>query len=427
MRLSPSLTAYRLTSAALSPLAKPWLEARARAGKEDQARLSERFGISQTPRPAGVVAWLHAASVGEAKVALQAAGALLAARPELRVLITTGTATSAAIVQKTAPAGVIHQFAPLDMASAVRRFLQHWRPQIAVFAESELWPNMLIEAQRAGVKLTLINARLSPKSLAGWARMPASARALLGCFSVILAADQETADGLGRLAGAPVSMLGNLKLAAEPLPVDGAAADRLRAAIAGRQVWLAASTHPGEDEIVLRAHERLRQSRPEALLIIAPRHPERGAAIAALAGGASRRSAGALPGANEAVYVADTIGEMGVLYAVCPVSMLCGSLLPELRGHNPVEPLLLGSATLHGPYVESFASVFAALSGVDGLTLAQGAGGVAAAVGQALDDPAAAAGKTARARAIIAAAAPALTQTRDALLALLPERDDATA
>jgi 3-deoxy-D-manno-octulosonic-acid transferase len=427
MSLPPGLTAYRLAAAALSPFAKAWLTRRAAAGKEDPARLGERFGVASAPRPPGRLVWLHGASLGEVKVALMAAESLRAQRPGLNLLITSATRTAAALAEAQAPKGAVHQYAPLDRGDAVARFLAHWRPDLGVFAESELWPNMLLGAHGASVKLALINARLSDKSLTGWARTPDSAARLLACFQLIAAADARTATGLTQLSRRPVEMYGNLKLAAQPLPADPAKLAALAAAIGGRPVWLAASTHPGEDEIALSAHALLRETQPKALLIIAPRHPDRANAIAALANQPPRRSRGDLPHPEHSVYLADTIGEMGLLYRTAPVTLLCGSLLPHLRGHNPIEPTALGSVTISGRHVDSFKDTFDALDRVLAIRFVDTADKIAAQVGGVWAAPDAARIFLARGQALIAKGAPALARVCTDLLTLLEARTHAPA
>jgi len=359
MSLPFSMNVYRAVTAIAAPLTGPLLRWRARNGKEDSARLGERFGRTLAQRPAGTLVWLHGASVGETRVLMQVQAALAARRPDVSFLFTSGTRTSAGLFARPI-ARAIHQYVPLDRVAVAQRFLAHWRPDIAVFAESDIWPNLIEETARSGAKLALVNARISPRSLASWARTPGTARHLLGRFSAILAADPRTAEGVSKLTGRVVEAPGNLKLAAPPPSYDPASLASARADIGNRPVWLAASTHPGEDEIVLGAHEQIRAAYPEALLIIAPRHPERGEAIAKLAGKAPRRSTSDRIG-DAPVFIADTMGELGLFYALSPVSLVAGSLLPELKGHNPVEPAKLDSAILTGPHVESFADTFADL------------------------------------------------------------------
>lgn len=378
MSLPLALHLYRAATGAIAPLTGPLLDWRARQGKEDAARLGERFGRTSAPRPRGTLVWLHGASVGETRVLMQVREALAARRNDLSFLFTSGTRTSASLLA-TPPKHAVHQYVPLDRVDVARRFLAHWRPDLGVFAESDLWPNLIEEAGSGGVKLALVNARISPRSLASWGHTPDMARHLLKHFSVILAADARTADGIGALTGRSIDAPGNLKLAAAAPVVDPAALSSLKHEIGLRPVWLAASTHPGEDEIVLEAHARIRAKYPDALLVIAPRHPERGAAIAALAGGAPRRSANDAIGASS-VFIADTIGELGLFYALAPVSLVAGSLLPHLKGHNPVEPAKLKSAILTGPHVESFADTFAELLAAKGAVTVHDADALAAIV-----------------------------------------------
>lgn len=375
MSLPFSMNVYRAVTAMAAPLTGPLLRWRAGAGKEDIARLDERFGRTNAPRPAGTLIWLHGASVGETRVLMQIHAALAAQRPDVSFLFTSGTRTSAGLFTKPLTRA-IHQYVPLDRVAVAQRFLAHWRPDVAVFAESDIWPNLIEETARSGAKLALVNARISPRSLASWTRTPETARHLLGRFETILAADPRTAEGITRLTGRAVEAPGNLKLAAPPPAVDPASLAAARAEIGDRPVWLAASTHAGEDEIVLAAHDQILAAHPDALLVIAPRHPERGEAIARLANGAPRRSSrdgfGAAP-----VFIADTIGELGLFYALAPVSLVAGSLLPELKGHNPVEPVKLDSAVLTGPHVESFADTFADLVAAHGAVMVPDADAIA--------------------------------------------------
>ncbi len=420
MKTPLGLGAYRGVSAALSPLAGPLLRWRARAGKEEAPRLGERFGVASASRPAGPLVWLHGASVGEARVLLALIAALGEARPDLNFLITTGTTTSAADIAAAPRPRLIHQYAPLDTPAAAKRFLAHWRPDLGVFVESELWPNLLRSAKDSGVKLALVNARLSEKSLANWGRFAASAAYLLACYDRIFAVDRATAVGLSRFTPTRVEAIGNLKLAAPAPRVDEPFLAKLRAESGGRRLWLAASTHDGEEEIALAAHALLpRETRP--LLIIAPRHPVRGEAIAALAGGAPRRSQGAGIGEG-GVYVCDTIGELGALFTLAPVTLMGGSLLPTLRGHNPIEPAKVGSAILSGPFVQSFADLYRDFFAAGAARKVDRAAAVAEAVNALWSDEQTRAAQIAAARALAADGGVAVTRTMEALLALLEKR-----
>lgn len=412
------LRLYRAATTMLRPLATPLLAWRAHAGKEDAARLPERFAHAAVARPRGTLIWMHGASVGETRVLLQLHAALTARRSDLSFLFTSGTLTSAGLLA-TPPAHALHQFAPIDSVGVARRFLAHWRPDLAVFAESDLWPNLIEEAAHAGVKLALVNARMSAKSLASWGRSPQTAAHLLKRFDLILAADTRTADGLGALVGRAIDKPGNLKRAAAAPTYDEAALQTARAACGSRPVWLAASTHAGEDEIVLDAHASLRAQRPDALLIIAPRHPDRGAAIAALAGDAPRRATGAQIG-DGPIYIADTMGDLGLFYALAPVALVAGSLLPTLRGHNPVEPAQLDCAILTGPHVDSFADIYAELLVEDGATQVHDAASIADAVQALWTDTARREKSVSAARAFAARGADALAKTVAALEQLLP-------
>ncbi len=351
------LTLYRGASWLLGAGAGAWLAQRARRGKEDPARIGERFARYTQPRPTGKLVWLHAASIGESGVALTLIEGLAAQRADLSFLISTGTRTSAELVARRGPPRTIHVYAPLDRIDVVQRFFTHWRPDVGVFVESEVWPNLILEAQARKTPLALVNARMSPKSLRQWRGMPAAARRLLEAFSFVSAADARTARALTELRGSPVPELGNLKLAAPAPQADVQTRAALAAELGARKVWLAGSTDAGGGEFALDAHEMLRRTFPDAVLVIVPRHPIRGADISELGGGAPRRSQHAAIG-GAPIYVADTLGELGVFYELAPVSLVAGSLLPHLKGHNPVEPAKIGSAIVTGPYVESFQDLF---------------------------------------------------------------------
>ncbi len=424
MSFSPLLAFYGAATRLLGPFARFWLSARARKGKEDAARLDERFGRYPRARPAGTLIWLHAASVGESSVALALIEALAARDPSLSFLVSTGTRTSADLVARRAGPRTTHVYAPLDRSNAVARFLGHWTPDLGVFVESELWPNLILAAQARRIPLALVNARMSPKSLARWQSWRAAGRRLLGAFAYVSAADGRTAEALTAVRGEAVPQLGNLKLAIAPLRVDDGARETLAQDIGQRPLWFAASTHPGEDAMVLTAHAELRRTFADALLIIAPRHPERGAAVATLAGNAPRRSRfepiGAAP-----VYVADTLGELGVFYDLAPVALVAGSLLPELKGHNPIEPAKLDCAILSGPYVESFQDLFETLIEADAATITANAEEIATAVSELWRNESVRVAQVLAARAIVDRGATALDATIAQLTAILSPRASA--
>jgi 3-deoxy-D-manno-octulosonic-acid transferase len=357
--VSFGLALYRTATALLEPAAAPVLRGRAKRGKEDAGRLRERLGHASHPRPAGPLIWLHAASVGESQSLLPLIERLRAERPGVAVLVTSGTVTSAELLAKRLPKGAIHQFSPVDAPGVARRFLNHWRPDLAVFVESELWPNLLLGAKARGAGLALLSARITEESATGWRRAPAAARKLLGCFDLILAQDAASAERLEWMGG-HVAGVANLKLVGEPLAADARAAAALRKAVGRRAVVLAASTHPGEEELVAAA------TPSNALLIVAPRHPDRGEAVAASLRGmgltTARRAGGEpLTGRTQA-YVADTLGELGLLFGVADVAVMGGGFAPGIGGHNPLEPARLGVPVVSGPQAFNFAEVYAALA-----------------------------------------------------------------
>jgi 3-deoxy-D-manno-octulosonic-acid transferase len=355
------LQAYRYATMALAPIVPLALKRRAARGKEDRDRMAERLGYAGRERPEGQLVWIHGASVGECQAALPLIDALLKETGR-SVLVTSGTVTSAKLMAERLPPRALHQFAPVDTPSAITRFLDHWQPNIGLFVDSEIWPNILAKAHARSIKLALINGRLSARSFAGWRRFRRSARKLLANYDVCLAQDAETAARLTALGAPRVEITGSLKADAPPLPADPAKLDAMRAAIGARPVLLAVSTHPGEDETILPAHDALRRRFPDLLTIIAPRHPERGADIAMLSGTrpVKQRSNGELPDASTAVYVADTMGELGLFYRLAPSAFIGGSLVPH-GGQNPLEAARLHCAVMTGPHTENFTPAYAAI------------------------------------------------------------------
>ena len=426
MSFSPALALYRALSWIAGAGASVWLSSRGRRGKEDVSRVGERYARYTQARPAGALVWLHAASIGESGVALTLIDALAARDQSLSFLLSTGTRTSAELVARRDLPRTTHVYSPLDRPDVVRRFFDHWRPNLGVFVESEVWPNLILEAHARHTPLALVNARMSPKSLQQWRSLPAAARQLLNAFAFVSAADARTATALTELRGKTVSALGNLKLAAPAPRIDPQARATLAAEIGARPVWLAASTHQGEDVIALNAHEVLLKAFPDALLIIAPRHPERGEDISQLASGAPMRSRGqAFTGVPR--YIADTLGELGALYDLAPVSLVAGSLLPHLKGHNPVEPARIGSAMITGPYVESFEDLFDDLFAAGGAVKAANAEELARVIERLWSDETARARQVEAARAVTAKGADAAEHTVTALQTLLPARAETRA
>jgi 3-deoxy-D-manno-octulosonic-acid transferase len=388
---------WALIASLLAPLLPFYLRRRVAKGKEIAERLAERQGHGAA-RPAGRLIWCHAASNGETLSLLPLMEALAKQDHALSFLVTTGTVTSARLLEQRLSPELAprtqHRFLPLDVPRWVARFLEGWRPDLAVIVESEIWPNMLAAANRQGVPLALINARMSARSARGWGWVSGFARALLGRFALLLAQTEADAARFAALAGRPVPCWGNLKYAAPPLPADPAELARLTLAWEGRPVWLAASTHPGEDEIILAAHRLLAPDQPGLLTVIVPRHPQRGPDIAALAADlpVARRGAGQEAGQGVAVYVADTLGELGLFYRLARVALIGGSLVPH-GGQNPLEAARLGCPIITGPHHFNFGEIITRLSAAHALVETPDGPGaaqaLAATLSRLLADPAA--------------------------------------
>jgi 3-deoxy-D-manno-octulosonic-acid transferase len=420
-----SLRAYRVLTRLAVPLAPLILAWRTRRGKEEPDRRPERYGLASAPRPMGFLAWFHAASVGEANAALPVIETIAAERPEVRMLLTTATVTSARLARTRLPKGVLHQYVPLDNQTYVQRFLRHWRPDLAVLVESEIWPNLVLETKAAGIPLLLINGRMSASSYKRWRRRPGLSRPLFSSFDLVLAQNDSLAERFAQLGVAHALDVGNLKADAPPPPADLPGRRKLAAALSGRTVWLAASTHPGEDGLVAVAHLKMKSARPDLLTIIVPRHPERGPLIAEQLKTANisvaLRSEGKLPGPDTDIYVADTIGELGLFYTLSPVAFVGGSLVPR-GGQNPVEAIKLGAAVLTGPNWQNFRDSYSELLKAGGCQEVTDAASLADAALALLDDAAARAAMTGRASSAIAAMSGALTRTLAELERFLPPR-----
>ena len=415
--------AYRTATGLLAPVLPFYIAYRRRRGQEEAARLGERRGIAGAPRPDGPLVWLHGASIGETASVLPLIDRLASVRPDAAVLVTSVTRTAAAVLARRLPQGAIHQYFPLDRTAWVRRFLNHWRPDLALWIESELWPNMLRELRAQSVPAALLNARMSPASFDRWRRFPRFARQLLGSFEIAFAQDAEHADRFRRLGAEPVRNPGNLKYAAQPLGADETALEAVLDAVADRPVWLAASTHPGEEAAVAYAHEALRHSHAGVLTLLAPRHPERGDEIEALLSArnglaVARRSRGELPGAATEVYLVDTLDELGLFYRVAEAAFVGGSLVPH-GGQNPLEPARLGTALVHGPAMFNFTEIAAELAAAGGARRVADRDELVAAIGLLLSDDEARREQTARAAAVASARGGVLDEVIDALSPLL--------
>jgi 3-deoxy-D-manno-octulosonic-acid transferase len=385
-----TLRFYRRLSAVAVPLAPVLIKRRLKQGKEDPARVGERRGMSADIRPDGPLVWIHGASVGEVLAAAALIERLRALN--MRILLTSGTVTSAAIVAKRFPADIIHQYVPYDSPRYVARFLDHWRPSLALFIESDLWPNLILSSAARRLPMVLINGRMSHRSFPRWRRINTTISALLGRFDVCLAQSQVDADRFAALGSRNVITTGNLKLDVPAPPADAGKLERLMSVTRGRPIIVAASTHPGEEEMLVATHRALASFFPSLLSVIVPRHPDRGEAIAREIAAAGLqiglRSREQLPTATTDIYVADTMGELGLFYRLSPIVFMGGSLVPH-GGQNPIEAIKLGASIVHGPHVFNFTDVYEALDNAGGARQADSEAALVKQFGQLLADPAA--------------------------------------
>jgi 3-deoxy-D-manno-octulosonic-acid transferase len=414
--LPMTLRLYRKLSAAVVPFAPALINRRLKKGKEDPARVDERRGISEDIRPHGPLVWIHGASVGE----VMAAAALIERLRALhmRILLTSGTVTSAAIVAKRFPADIIHQYVPYDSPRYVARFLDHWRPSLALFIESDLWPNLILSSAARRLPMVLINGRMSHRSFPRWRRMAGTISALLGRFDICLAQSEIDAERFAALGSRNVVTTGNLKLDVPAPPADPAKLERLLTMTRGRPIIVAASTHPGEESILLEAHRTLARFFPSLLTVIVPRHPHRGEAIARTIPAArlhvALRSREELPTATTDIYVADTMGELGLFYRLAPIVFMGGSLI-EHGGQNPIEAVKLGASIVHGPHIFNFSDIYDALDSAGGARSADTVETLVKQLGQLLADPVARESSVAAAADVVGELGGALDRTLVAL------------
>ncbi|MEM7198531.1 MAG: 3-deoxy-D-manno-octulosonic acid transferase, partial [Pseudomonadota bacterium] len=322
-----------------APFIKGYLRYRIAIGKEDAIRYKERYGASNMPRPKGVLIWFHAISIGEASATLPLIARILEKYPYCHILVTTGTRTSATIMAEKLPARAIHQYAPWDHGEWVARFLDHWQPQCALWMEAEFWPNMLNYMR--GIPIALINGRVSNRSAARWQRYARPMlRAMLQSFSLILTSDDDDAARLRSLGAQNIKPIGNIKNASMPLSADRQQLDKLWDSLGERPVWVAASTHPEDEAIIMKAHAQIIELYPDALCIIVPRHPVRGPEIGAIAKTYQHhyrlRSKGEVFCHSDTVYIADSLGELGLFYRLAPIAFI-GGTMGDRGGHNALE------------------------------------------------------------------------------------------
>lgn len=372
------------------PLLKLYLMKRRFRGKEHPARFAEREGVASQPRPDGKLIWCHAASVGESLSLLALVQHFVKTYPAVHVLVTTGTVASAELITKRLPAHAFHQFMPVDRPSWVGRFLDHWKPDLAIWTESELWPAILEQIHKRKIPAALVNARMSEGSYQKWQIAPALIRDVLSAFDVCLTQNPAEAERLQKLGAKNVCVGGNLKYASDMLPCAAEKLAALQKVMGDRPVWMAASTHQGEEEMIMRVSAVLREKFPDLLTIIVPRHSKRGGEISDICRQAkisySRRTSGVLPSAGDAVYIADTMGELGVFFSAVKICCMGGSFVP-VGGHNPIEPAHFGCAILYGPHMQNFKTVQADFDSQKAALSCQGAGDLAENVNRLLSAP----------------------------------------
>lgn len=397
------LSAYRAVSTVLQPFGATLLRHRLQRNKEDPTRYRERLGHASLPRPKGSLVWLHAASVGEAQSVLRLITRLKLRDPSSNILITSGTVTSADMLADRLPDGVLHQFSPLDLPAATRRFIDHWRPDLAIWIESELWPNLIGDMSSTGNPLVLINGRMSSRSFGRWRHIPAAARRMLAHFSLVLSQNEDSAERFRQLGAPEVRSEGNLKYAADPLPADPVDVAALKSSIGERPFWLSASIHPGEDEITAAVHERVRTTHPELLTIVAPRHPARATEMSVRFTTRNlnvvQRSEGQPLLNTTSVYVADTIGELGLFYSLEGPVFVGGSLVPH-GGQNVLEPARFGRCILSGPHTTNFSDVIGDMRDGDAVIEVESGDELAAALSRLLTHKSEAATLGARAQQV---------------------------
>ena len=380
-----SLSWYRHATTLIKPLLGIYLAFRKQKGKEDVARFHERLGLPKKERPKGQLLWIHGASVGETLSVLPLVDALLARYPRLHVMITSGTVTSACLLEKRLPERAFHQYIPIDCFPYVRRFVKHWRPDVVFWLESEFWPNILSVIDEQKIPLILLNGRVSDKSFANWKKYPRLSAQIQNMFVESLGQTEQDAARLAVLGAKNARCLGNLKCAARPLPYDVQEYKSLSLQVGDRPCWVAASTHKGEEKAVLAVHQQLKKKMGKLLTIVVPRHPQRGEEIEKLFRKArlkvNRRSLGEKITSQTDVYLADTIGELGLFYKLASVAFVGGSLI-SFGGQNVLEPAKLGKAVVTGPHTRNFKEIVDRAQAAEALTVVKDKDELADVVGQ---------------------------------------------
>ena len=349
------LMLYRCAGAAAYPLIGSYVAWRVAKGKEDKSRSRERYGITERERPQGPLIWVHAASVGETIAVVPLVESIL--DYGVNIVLTTGTVTSAKVAAERLGDRIIHQYVPLDLKPAVSRFLVHWRPDLAIIAESEIWPMTILELGARHVPQVLVNGRLSDRSFASWKKRSNIAEALFENLAHVVAQSEVDGERFRQLGARPVSVSGNLKVDTRPPPVDEKELRALRQQIGGRPTWAAVSTHEGEEAVAAEVHTMLTARHPGLLTIVVPRHPDRAEVLVQQFDGmglkVARRSAGEPVEPDTAILLGDTIGEMGLYLRLTEIAFV-GRSLTSQGGQNPLEPAMLDTAVLSGRNVQNF-------------------------------------------------------------------------
>ncbi len=353
---------YRLFYFLLSPVLVVLFAVRLFSKKEDIKRFNERLGLPKMKRPQGRLVWMHGASVGECLSMLPLVKKLLECDADLYVMVTSGTVTSAALMAKRLPERAFHQFIPIDFPTAGTRFVRHWQPDAVLWFESDFWPNTLHAIRHAQIPLVLLNGRISDRSFARWQKFPKIIGQIQNLFTLSFGQTKEDARRLEVLGASNVVSVGNLKFAAVCPPFDAAELKQMRQQIGLRPAWCMASTHFNEEEKGADIHLRLAETHKGLLTVFAPRHPNRADEIEQMLKKkklrVARRSRQEQITAQTDVYLADTIGEMGLLYQLAPVVFVGGSLI-QFGGQNMLEPMRLHRAVLIGPYAFNFREIVA--------------------------------------------------------------------
>lgn len=370
LRARAMLRIYQGAGSLIYPFVGPFLRSRARRGKEDRERRAERYGYASWDRPSGPLVWLHAASVGESLAIMP-----LIKRMEsfgINLVLTTGTVTSASVAEERLSEHTIHQYVPMDVKRAVNRFLDHWQPDLAIFAESEIWPTTIKELANRNVPQVLVNARMSDRSNKRWSKRAALAQAIFGNLSQVIA--QSELDGERfRALGAPwVTVAGNLKIDVGVPIADQAEVNAYKQAIGNRPTWIAVSTHAGEEKSMGEVHKMVASHEADLLTIIVPRHPDRSDAVLNELRGQGlnvvTRSSGEAISSHTDILLGDTIGEMGFYLRLSEIAFMGKSMSSE-GGQNPIEPVMTGAAILSGRYVQNFRETYQQLLDAGGARL----------------------------------------------------------